>query len=73
MRYCWCYSYKYLLRYELKTECGQFLHFLTGLFMVRYDSRFGIVKLDFPIFYYDLHDGSTGRYQHDVQVMFVIR
>ena len=40
---------------------------------VKYDSRFGIVKLDFPMFHYDLDDGSTGRYQHDVQEMFVIR
>ena len=23
MTYCRCYSCKYLLRYELKTECGQ--------------------------------------------------
>ena len=40
---------------------------------VKYDSRFGIVKLDFPMFHYDLDDGSTGRYQRDVQEMFVIR
>ena len=25
------------------------------------------------MFHYDLHDGSTGRYQRDVQEMFVIR
>ena len=33
MRYCRCFSCKYLLRYELKTECGQFLHLLTGLIL----------------------------------------
>ena len=32
MTYCRCYSCKYLLRYELKTECGQFLHFLAVVF-----------------------------------------
>ena len=33
MKYCRCFSCKYLLRYELKTECGQFLHLLTGLIL----------------------------------------
>ena len=27
---CRCYCCKYLLRYELKTECGQFLRFLAA-------------------------------------------
>ena len=27
---CRCYYCKYLLRYELKTECGQFLRFLAA-------------------------------------------
>ena len=41
MRYCRCFSCKYLLRYELKTECGQFFAFFNwfvyGLrFLVRY-------------------------------------
>ena len=30
MTYCRCYSSKYLLRYELKPECGQICAFLTA-------------------------------------------
>ena len=60
MRYCRCFSCKYLLRYELKTECGQFLHFLTGLFMA------GIVKLNFPIFFMIYSTAQLG----DISVMF---
>ena len=29
MRYCRCYCCKYLLRYKLKTGCGQFLRFFS--------------------------------------------
>ena len=62
------------MRYELKTECGQFFAFFNWfVYGLRCDSWFGILKLDFPIFYYELHEGSTGRYQRDVQEMFVIR
>ena len=64
MRYCRCFSCKYLLRYELKTECGQFLHFLTGLFIE--DSWFGIVKLNFPIFFMIYSTAQLG----DISVMF---
>ena len=42
MTYCRCYSCKYLLRFVLKTECGQFLPFLTDVFWVNNSHR------DFP-------------------------
>ena len=61
MRYCKCVSCKYLLRYELKTECGQFLHLLTGLIL-------GLVlkKLNFLIFFMIYTTAQLG----DSSVMF---
>ena len=41
MTYCRCYSCKYLLRYELKTECGQICAFFVtaGVGLKLHDSN----------------------------------
>ena len=47
MTYCRCYSCKYLLRYELKTECGQICAFFVtaGVGLIANGKKSSIVRI----------------------------
>ena len=53
MTYCRCYSCKYLLRYELKTECGQICAFFVtagvGLMTTYWSTISRLASLELPL------------------------